>query len=57
MRFEYTSFPSPHSASSGFNFGDRFGSHSSVIPSTAPREARAVWHESSSSSMATCQPR
>jgi hypothetical protein len=52
-----TSFPAPHSGSIGFNFGDRFGSHNSVIPSTACREARAVWHESSSNNRATCQPR
>src|SRR5436190_2064410 len=52
-----TSLPCPHSASIGFNFGDRFGSHSNVTPSTARNDAWAVWHGSSSSSKATCQPR
>ena len=52
-----TSFPCPHSVSIGFSFGARFGSHRSVIPSAAPSEAWAVWQGSSSSSIATCQPR
>jgi hypothetical protein len=41
----------------GFNSGDRFGSHSSVIPSDALADAFAVWLGSSSNSNATCHPR
>jgi hypothetical protein len=51
-----TSFPCPHSVSIGFSFGDRFGSHNSVIPSAARWDACAVWQGSSSSNNATCQP-
>ena len=38
-----TSLPCPHRVSIGFNFGDRFGNHNSVIPSASRREALAVW--------------
>src|SRR5512135_1090666 len=51
------SLPCPHRVSIGFNFGDRFGNHNSVIPSASRREALAVWQGSSSSNRATCQPR
>ena len=46
----------PHNVSIGFNFGDRFGSHNSVIPSVSRRDAFAVCEGSSSSNRATCQP-
>jgi hypothetical protein len=52
-----TSLPCPHSVSIGFNFGDRFGNHSKVIPSAACIEARAVCDGSSSCNNVTCQPR
>src|SRR5512142_502912 len=52
-----TSLPCPHRVSIGFNCGDRFGNHNSVIPSASRREALAVWQGSSSSNRATCQPR
>ncbi len=38
-----TSLPCPHSVSSGFNSGERFGSHNNVIPATAHNDAWAVW--------------
>ena len=41
----------------GLSSGARFGSPISVIPSAARRDPLAVWLGSSSSSIATCQPR
>src|SRR3954465_8518073 len=50
------SLPCPHRVSIGFNFGDRFGSHNSVIPSGLRRQAFAMWRGASPGKRATCAP-